>query len=112
MYITIPFVKTPWNYVFGITNFILPGIGTILATLFGKHYTNMQLILGIFQLLTTPLIIGWFFSIAWGIQIIVKPYKNSRNSAQHTHIQLEQELKKTIVRAIVIGQTGERYDPE
>ena len=48
MYITIPFVKAPWNYVFGIINFVLPGIGTILATLFGKHYTSMQLIIGIF----------------------------------------------------------------
>ena len=75
---TIPFVRKPLNYIFGIMNFFLPGIGTILATICGKNYSNIQIIIGLFQLFTSIILIGWLFSIAWGFQIILKPYTDHR----------------------------------
>ena len=52
-----------------ILNIFVPGTGTILNACLGVK-VGPGLLYGILQLLTTPIIIGWVWSIIYGIKIV------------------------------------------
>jgi hypothetical protein len=59
-----------------IVNIFLPGIGTlIIACINGKVHVE-QIAVGILQFITAGIIIGWIWSIWWGILFVQK--SNSR----------------------------------
>mmetsp|Transcript_2310 Transcript_2310/g.1653 ORF Transcript_2310/g.1653 Transcript_2310/m.1653 type:complete len:80 (+) Transcript_2310:20-259(+) len=63
-------VDNPWGIILFIVNIFLPGIGSIINSLMGGdgvHTTT--LIVGIVQLLTCWILIGWIWSIWWGYLI-------------------------------------------
>jgi hypothetical protein len=80
----IPQVPKPFTYICGILNFILPGFGTILGCFLHigaspefdgiqkPHYLR-DLGFGFLQMLTSWLIVGWIWSIYWGILFIKHP---------------------------------------
>ena len=67
-------VKVPkdWALVVLIVNIIFPGIGTIIAGYCDGGINTNCLGVGILQMLTAWLIIGWIWSIWWGVQIYEK----------------------------------------
>jgi hypothetical protein len=59
-----------------VLNIILPGIGSILAGIIGGRSSDMGCVVaGVLQLLTAVFIVGWIWSIWWGVQI----YQKSRS---------------------------------
>ena len=63
----------PWPLVFLILNIILPGWGTMMSSYCDKEGLNTDaLIIGFLQFLTAFIIIGWIWSIVWGVRIWTK----------------------------------------
>ncbi len=64
------------NKVMAITllvlNIFLPGVGTLICACIGPKFETDNLIVGILQLLFAGCIIGWVWSIWWGIIILQK----------------------------------------
>ena len=68
----IPKVTAPHNLSCFLLNIFLPGIGTILASFINENpneFFCFNFFFGIFQLLTSVLLIGWLISIFWGFCI-------------------------------------------
>lgn len=55
-----------------ILNIIFPGIGTIINSVVGGDFLVKGLVVGLIQLFTAFLIIGWIWSIWWGFLILKK----------------------------------------
>ena len=70
----VPIVHNIWGYICLVLCIIIPGSGTFLAACIGEKYAanKTQLMVGIFQLLTSIYIVGWAWSIWWGIMIVSK----------------------------------------
>ncbi|KAH0472453.1 MAG: uncharacterized protein KVP18_003381 [Porospora cf. gigantea A] len=53
-----------------ILNFFLPGIGTLIMGAVADNKDDM--IIGLLQFLLAFLIIGWIWSIVWGVLMIIR----------------------------------------
>ncbi len=63
-------VKDPLHIVLLILNILLPGIGTIANGCMGSSISGCQIVIGLLQMCLSPvLLIGWFWSIWWGVII-------------------------------------------
>jgi uncharacterized membrane protein (DUF485 family) len=68
-------VKAPMGIILLILNIIIPGVGTFINGLMGDKIHLTTVIIGILQILTTFILIGWIWSIWWGILIFQKQKK-------------------------------------
>ncbi|CAM9369850.1 unnamed protein product [Ectocarpus sp. 4 AP-2014] len=67
-FIDPPTLKTPLALVIFIINIFLPGVGTIIV---GALACSCEtLIVGLLQLFTCCIIIGWVWSIWWGWELL------------------------------------------
>lgn len=76
---TVPNLSSPWNWILGIVNIILPGIvssstlcigiGTLIGAIMCKS-NGLTYLFGVLQLLLSVILIGWLWSILWGIFMI------------------------------------------
>ena len=55
-----------------VLNCIFPGVGTMCLSCLGPRFVWDHLIIGLLQLLLSFLIIGWVWSIFWGILLVMK----------------------------------------
>jgi hypothetical protein len=58
-----------FTFYYGVLNFIIPGLGTILGS-FKEHYerkNGKQILVGILQFFLSFLFIGWIWSVIWGM---------------------------------------------
>jgi hypothetical protein len=64
-------MNTTFAIILLIINIFLPGIGTIIAGIQceRRRRRNFNIICGILQLLLAIILIGWIWSIIWGILI-------------------------------------------
>lgn len=67
-----------FKVVFLILNIIIPGLGTILISFFGKSILKIHWGIGILQFITSIAIypIGLLWSITWGILIFINTQPN------------------------------------
>jgi hypothetical protein len=68
----IPVVTKTIGLILLIVNIFLPGVGTMISACVGSGCKWEQIIVGICQSFTSFLIIGWIWSIWWGIVIVQK----------------------------------------
>ena len=70
----VPRLGGVWPYICCILNIVLPGSGTMLAACMADatSWSKVQLTCGILQMMLTVYIIGWVWSIAWGVLILKK----------------------------------------
>ena len=69
----VPYVSKPVAFVAAFFNFIFPGLGTaIAACAANENVSKTQLLIALFQFLTTFVIIGWIWSIYWGYLLVMK----------------------------------------
>ena len=68
----VPALHNIISYIVLALNVVLPGSGTVVAACMAERYVanKTQLIVGMFQLLTAIYLVGWAWSIYWGILII------------------------------------------
>lgn len=68
----IPILPRGLAILLFILNIIVPPIGTFLLCCLGSELKPLQLGIGLLQLLLMPLVIGYIWSIWWGIVILDK----------------------------------------
>lgn len=74
-----PYVPVNVAPIVLVLDIFLPGVGTIVAAYYDPSGCNCKTITcGIFQMLTTVILVGWIWSIAQGACI----YKKSKQYAQ------------------------------
>lgn len=66
---TINRMNTPMATLCLILNVFIPGSGTIVNAVTGKH-VGPGLLYGILQFFLTILLIGWIWSIMYGVKIL------------------------------------------
>jgi hypothetical protein len=59
--------RKPWGILCLVLNIIPGGVGTIVAGVKGKH--TPSIIIGIVQLVLVFFILGWIWSVVWGVVI-------------------------------------------
>ena len=70
---------------------LLPGTGTMIASLVGYDYFHKtHFIIGVIQLLTSVYLVGWIWSIYWGYLLVVISKGNSEE-----RVKLMEENKGT-----------------
>lgn len=65
--------RAPWGIVGLILNVLpLPGLGTLVTGVVSRENILRDVVVGILQLLLVPLVVGWLWSIVWGVLIFVQ----------------------------------------
>ncbi len=70
----IPVVSKDLAITVLILNIFIPGTGTLLLACTTDTHFNHFMIVGLLQFLSAGLIIGWIWSIVYGIKIVQKSY--------------------------------------
>ena len=68
----IPSMSCLCAWILFFINLLAPGIGTIIMGLIACNFCCM--LVGIFQLILAPLLIGWIWAICWSVIAIEKSY--------------------------------------
>ena len=55
-----------------IMNIFIPSSGTLLLACLGNEFKPTQIIVALLQFLLTGILIGWIWSVWWGILIVEK----------------------------------------
>ena len=75
----VPHVSKPVAAIQALMNFLFPGFGTwISACAAPESVSKVQLFIGLMQLLTTVVLIGWFWAIYWSYLIVIKAFGNQK----------------------------------
>lgn len=66
-------VDKPLHIIIFIINIFFPGIGTMISGCIAKSgFSGYTIVIGLLQLLTAWIIVGWVWSIIWGWLIFKK----------------------------------------
>ena len=65
-------VQSPWSLVQLVLNIVFPGTGTLLNSCMAPKFNATTFIVGVLQIILAYVIIGWVWSIWWGILIVEK----------------------------------------
>jgi hypothetical protein len=68
----IPTTSKVVGIIILILNIFFPGVGTMLLACIGGSFVVEHLVIGLLQFFTAFLIIGWIWSIYWGILVMQK----------------------------------------
>eukprot|EP00347_Sterkiella_histriomuscorum_P023722 403333611 len=52
-----------------LLNIFMPGVGTIINALMGHGISGTGLLIGFVQMITSFMLLGWIWSIWWGVEI-------------------------------------------
>ncbi len=76
----VPRLIGPWPYIVAVLCIVLPGSGTILSACVGfkTSWSKTQIFVGVLQMMTAIYIIGWIWSIWWGLKILHKALKENQ----------------------------------
>ena len=68
----VPYTTGIFPYVLFFMNFVIPGLGTLSAACcaYDGAWSKTQLFVGCLQMMTAIFLVGWIWSIWWGIKII------------------------------------------
>lgn len=67
----LPSIKRrPWGIICMVMNILLPGSGTFIAA--GNMEETRLFTHGVLQVVLTPLLVGWLWSIVWGVLLFTK----------------------------------------
>jgi hypothetical protein len=69
---SLPKVDKCIGIVLLLLNIFFPGLGTMICACIGGKFQVEHLIVGLIQLFTAACIIGWVWSIWWGVIILMK----------------------------------------
>ena len=74
--VQVPLVSKPVAVVQGIVNLVFPGFGTMIAACANEQDTvsKAQISIGLFQFLSSFLIIGWVWAMYWSYLIGMKAF--------------------------------------
>ena len=71
----VPYTTGIVPYVLFLMNFMIPGLGTLISACFCYEdgaWSKTQIFVGCLQMMTAVFIVGWIWSIYWGIKFIQK----------------------------------------
>jgi uncharacterized membrane protein (DUF485 family) len=70
----IPVLPTSIAVLLLILNIFFPSTGTFYMACIGDKFRKSQIFVGVLQLMTSFLLVGWIWSIYWGIVVVKKSY--------------------------------------
>ena len=74
------------KFIIFILNLIIPGTGTMLLSTRYKKCSKIQLIIAILQLIMSWEIVGWIWSITWGVLAFIRqPYVSEEQQKLNTY---------------------------
>lgn len=73
----IPSLSRGLAIVILLLNIFIPPLGTFLLSCFGGSFKPTQLIIALLQLLLLGILIGWVWSVWWGILTMEKCHDSS-----------------------------------
>ncbi len=68
----LPTLNKVMAIVILVLNIFFPGVGTLICACIGPKFETDNIIVGLLQLLLAGCIIGWIWSIWWGIIVLQK----------------------------------------
>ena len=68
----IVYVDNTMKIILFILNVFPPGWGTMINSFMGEEWHKITFFVGLAQFLTSPILIGWIWSIWWGVEIYKK----------------------------------------
>jgi hypothetical protein len=68
----IPKVPKGLAIILCVLNIIFPGLGTVMLACVGNSFVPQHLVVGLLQFITAVCIVGWIWSILWGIFLVMK----------------------------------------
>lgn len=69
--VNLPSIKRrPWGIIVLVMNVLLPGSGTFIAA--GNMEERRLFVHGVLQVVLTVVLVGWLWSIVWGVLLFVK----------------------------------------
>ena len=73
----VPKLKGAWPYIVAVLCIVIPGSGTMVAACAGYSpaWSKLQIFVGSLQMMTAVFLIGWIWSIWWGLKILHKSLK-------------------------------------
>ena len=84
----VPKLKGPWQYICFVLNVIIPGnlyhilrisgSGTMIVSCFSDKWSKTLFMVGVFQLFLAYILVGWLFSIYWGVLIVRKSWEDEK----------------------------------
>jgi hypothetical protein len=79
---SIPRLPAPWHIICLILNILIPGLGTIAGAILSDSsgVRTAGIVCGIAQFITTPILIGWIWSVVWGLYIYSRGYESEEST--------------------------------
>lgn len=68
----LPIVNPFLAVIILILNIVCPGIGTMCLACLGPSCRGEHILVGLLQMILTVFLIGWIWSIMWGIFLVMK----------------------------------------
>jgi hypothetical protein len=68
----IPVVSKVVAIIILVLNIFIPGLGTALMSCIGGKFIVEHLVIGLIQFILAPCVIGWIWSILWGILVVLR----------------------------------------
>lgn len=84
---TIPVLPRSLAVMLLLCNIFFPSSGTFFMACIGDKLRKTQFLIAVFQLITTFLIVGYVWSIVWGVYVVMKSYVHEQKDLSK-HCQL------------------------
>ncbi len=68
----IPKLSKGMGIIILLLNIFIPPAGTFLLACIGPEFKSSQIIVGLLQLLLLGILVGWVWSICWGLIVMEK----------------------------------------
>lgn len=82
---SIPKLSIPNAIICLFLNTILPGFGTFYGAIFSGEHFCFNFLVGFLQILTTPLIIGYFWAILWSVVVLMEAANDDELNRHQKH---------------------------
>lgn len=86
----VPHVSKPVAVIQAILNLVFPGIGTmVMACASNESVSKTQLSIGMLQLLTSFVLVGWIWALYWSYLCVMKTFGQEGTLNQYANQQYQ-----------------------
>ncbi|CAI2380086.1 unnamed protein product [Moneuplotes crassus] len=91
----VPYLPTPWNFILCILNCVIPGLGTLISSIWADPCSKTQAVIGLLQFCLAYVFIGWIWSIAWAFLLIKKSFSEEKQITSMKTLLIEAGKKRS-----------------
>jgi len=104
----LPVLPIPIAVILAVLN-IVPGLGTTFAAFFSLCFPHalenkckgffINIAAAILQVITSPIMVGWIWSVIWGMTMVQLARKLKRLKREYTYLTAEEALEHVLKRS-------------